>query len=299
MYARALCRLNPNSNAVQGVKDLLTGNVINEGEKTFQLRLNLAALDYQLWRSWSYVPYSKTAPVYSATTVEALLRPPVVAPGMAITGTANSAIVPYMISVNQASAPMNIRTYFRVATGSTLPAGLTLSPAGLLSGTPAGSGVSTFAVVAQNPAGDSTPQTFTLNIAPSAKSQARQWMSAHGYGSASMASKATDDSDGDGIELTMEYGFGGNPLAPDGALVKTTAAGASSLRLEWLALELGATYIIEGSGDLQTWTDATSTATFQNLGASGIYQRRQALLPLSGDRRFYRVRATFEPGSLD
>jgi hypothetical protein len=37
----------------------------------------------------------------------------------------------------------------------------------------------------------------------------------------------------------------------------------------------------------------------KNLGAVGIYQRREALLPMPGGHHFYRVRANFEPGSLD
>jgi hypothetical protein len=283
MYARALCRLLPTSNAVPT-------------EKAFQLRMNLAALDYQLWRSWSYTANS---PSYGPSTVQALLRPPVILAAPAISATADTPITPFKIPVNQATTPINLRTYFGVAVGSTLPAGLTLSPAGVLSGTPTVSGQFTFSVVAQNLAGNSSLQSFVMNIAPSAKSQARQWMSDHGYGSASMGPNATNDDDLDGHELTTEYGFGGNPLTPDGTLVKTTSAGPSSMRLEWLALELGATYTIEASSDLLTWSDATATATFKNLGAVGIYQRREALLPMPGGRHFYRVRANFESGSLD
>jgi hypothetical protein len=258
--------------------------------------MNLAALDYQLWRNWSYAAGSAS---YGASTVQALLRPPVIAAAPAISATADTPITPFKIPVNQATAPFNLRTYFEVATGSTLPAGLSLSPSGTLSGTPTVSGQFTFSVVAQNPAGNSSLQSFAMNIAPSAKSQARQWMSDHGYGSASMASQASDDSDQDGIKLTDEYAFGGNPLVPNGGLVKSSPSGASSMRLEWLALELGATYTIEASNDLQTWSDATATANLKNLGAVGIYQRREALLPMPSGRHFYRVRANFEPGSLD
>ena len=283
MYARALCRLQPTSNSVPT-------------EKAFQLRMNLAALDYQLWRNWSY---SASSPDYSAATVQGLLRAPVITSGATITGTANTALAPFKIPLNQSTAPINLRTYFRLAGASVLPAGLTLSPSGTLSGTPTVSGTFNFAVVAQNMAGDSTQRVFTLTIAPSAASQARKWMSDYGYGSASMASMAADDSDSDRIELTTEYAFGGNPLKQDAALVKTTSSTASTIRLEWLALDLGVTYTIEGSVDFLNWTDNTSSATINNLGTSGIYRRKEALLPLSGDRRFYRLKATFEPGSLD
>jgi hypothetical protein len=282
MYARVLSREKPST----------AGGI---SEKAFQLRLNLAALDYQLWRNWSY---STSSPSYGPSTVQALLRPPVIAAVPAIGATADSAITPFKIPINQSSAPFNLRAYFRVAPGSTLPAGLTLSPSGTLSGTPTVSGQFTFSVIAQNPAGDSSAQSFAMNIAASAKSQARQWMSAYGYGTGSMSSMASDDSDQDGIKLTDEYAFGGNPLVPNGGLIKSGPSGASSMRLEWLALELGASYTIESSGDLQTWSGVTGI-TINDLGASGIYRRREAILPMPGLRNFYRVRANFEPGSLD
>jgi hypothetical protein len=283
MYARVLSQEKPSTAG-------------GTSEKAFQLRMNLAALDYQLWRNWSY---TGTSASYSASAVQGLLRPPVITSGATISGTADAPLSPYSISVNQPSAPINLRANFRLAAGSTLPAGVVLSPSGVLGGTPTVSGAFSFSVVAQNPAGDSSVQIFTLNIAPSAKSQARQWMSDHGYGAASMGPNATKDDDLDGHELTTEYGFGGNPRTPEGPLVKSTSAAGSSMRLEWLALELGATYTIEASSDLLTWSDATATATLKNLEAVGIYQRREALLPMPGGHHFYRVRANFEPGSLD
>ncbi len=58
-------------------------------------------------------------------------------------------------------------TDFLVATGSTLPAGLTLSSAGVLSGTPTAAGNYSFAIIANAGAGVFTTQTFTLTVAQS------------------------------------------------------------------------------------------------------------------------------------
>ncbi|WP_082458604.1 putative Ig domain-containing protein [Pedobacter sp. Leaf216] len=55
---------------------------------------------------------------------------------------------------------------YTLASGSTLPAGLTLSTAGLVSGTPTATGNPTFDVVATDTKGCSTTSTFTLTVTP-------------------------------------------------------------------------------------------------------------------------------------
>jgi gliding motility-associated-like protein len=55
---------------------------------------------------------------------------------------------------------------YTLATGSTLPAGLTLSPSGLVSGTPTATGNPTFDVVATDTKGCSTTATFALTVTP-------------------------------------------------------------------------------------------------------------------------------------
>ncbi len=59
---------------------------------------------------------------------------------------------------------------FALATGSTLPVGLTLSPSGLISGTPTTAGSSSFSVVATDSLGNFTSVQFSLTVNPAAAS---------------------------------------------------------------------------------------------------------------------------------
>ncbi|MCX2481276.1 putative Ig domain-containing protein [Pedobacter sp. MC2016-15] len=55
---------------------------------------------------------------------------------------------------------------YALAAGSSLPAGLTISPAGLISGTPSAAGPVTFSLVVTDSFGCTTTTSFTLNVTP-------------------------------------------------------------------------------------------------------------------------------------
>ena len=103
----------------------------------------------------------------------------------ATNGTTSAAKVTSTVTVNQAPAIAGTAPAGMVGTGylyayqvtgypaptvtltaGALPAGLTLSSAGLLSGTPTGAGTSTFTVTASNGVGPATSVTNTVTIAP-------------------------------------------------------------------------------------------------------------------------------------
>lgn len=64
---------------------------------------------------------------------------------------------------------------YTVASGSTLPAGLSLSMSGVLSGTPTTSGTVTFSVTARDASGATGNQALTLNVAASTISIPNAW----------------------------------------------------------------------------------------------------------------------------
>jgi len=104
-------------------------------------------------------------------------------------GCANVTRVPVTVTVNPAivfaSAPLSNATVaaayskqlgpatggtpgftYALAPGSTLPAGLSLSPAGVIGGTPTSVQNATFSVIATDSKGCSVPASFTLNVTP-------------------------------------------------------------------------------------------------------------------------------------
>lgn len=88
-----------------------------------------------------------------STALAAFVPAPVAAPGgWTIVLPRGRAMVPLDLSAGFAGLSLA----FSVAAGGTLPAGLTLSAAGVLSGTPTANGVSAFSVRAANPGGNAT-----------------------------------------------------------------------------------------------------------------------------------------------
>ena len=105
---------------------------------------------------------SGTSAVVSKTfTTLAPPAPAITTPAGALnTGTVNSA---YSVTLAASNSP----TGWAVASGS-LPAGLTLSNSGVISGTPTAAGTSNFTVTATNASGTSTAVAFSIKINPAA-----------------------------------------------------------------------------------------------------------------------------------
>ena len=87
-------------------------------------------------------------------------------PQLSFTGTALSAgstVNPYSVQINPATGGTPPYTYTQ-GIGSTMPAGLTLSGSGLISGTPTAAGNYTFSIIATDSKACNATGMFTLNI---------------------------------------------------------------------------------------------------------------------------------------
>ncbi|MBB5636472.1 gliding motility-associated-like protein [Pedobacter cryoconitis] len=90
-------------------------------------------------------------------------------PQLSFTGTAlsnGSTVNPYSVQLNPATGGTPAYSY-ALAAGSNLPAGLSLSPSGLISGTPTAAGNYTFSIIVTDSKGCSAVGMFTLNIGTS------------------------------------------------------------------------------------------------------------------------------------
>ena len=134
----------------------------------------------------------------------------------------------------------------------TVPTGLTLSTAGVLSGTPTATGTFSFTVRAADSGGLTATKAFAATVIDPLAA----FLAAYGLSSAS------DDSDGDGISNLMEFLLGGNPTAPNTGILptasKTTVNGNPALVFSfYVTTAPGAvTWAVEYSSDLSTWTTA-------------------------------------------
>ena len=143
-------------------------------------------------------------------------------------------------------------------------------------------------------------KTVSLVVQPASAGPATTWMQEKGLSGANFAAVANQDDDGDGLNNTVEYTFGLDPLKSDqGAFVRQLGAG--SLVLEWNALKTGATYSVQqnASANLATWQNLISPSPEQITGGDARYQRWRITIPISGSSSFYRLRAELAPGPLD
>lgn len=108
------------------------------------------------------------------------------------------------------------------------------------------------------------------------------------------------DPDGDGVANLLEFAFNSNPRSATSAILPTVAvvnnggSFANEITFPRRLFTPGITYLVETSGDLQTWTNGASQLS---LGASdGVTQfvtfRDSVPLSLTAPRRFIRVRVT-------
>ncbi|MET1055318.1 MAG: putative Ig domain-containing protein [Pedobacter sp.] len=96
-------------------------------------------------------------------SVQVIVKPTLVFPA----GTLTNASVGRAYSKQVTAATGGTPGYtYGLAAGSTLPAGLTISPAGLITGTPTGAGSVTFSLMVTDSFGCSTVSSFTLNVTP-------------------------------------------------------------------------------------------------------------------------------------
>jgi hypothetical protein len=147
-------------------------------------------------------------------------------------------------------------------TGGTLPPGLTLSPAGVLSGTATSALTGSFpniTVTASNGTPPDAPQTFSLL----AVTRVANYLSSFGLTGSNAA--LTFDFDSDGISNLMEYALGLNPTVanPAGLPIATIKnySGTNYLSLTFTRSSVATdlTYTVQGSSDLINWSDLASS----------------------------------------
>ena len=146
----------------------------------------------------------------------------------------------------------------------TLPQGLGLSSAGVLSGTATSGGTGSFPgimVTASNGVPPNATQTFALTAA----TQAANYLASFGLTGSNAA--LNFDYDGDGLTNLLEYALNLNPTVasvsglPVVTLKDYNGTKYLSMKFTRSSLATDLTYIVQGSSDLNGWTDlGTSTA---------------------------------------
>jgi reprolysin-like metallo-peptidase family M12B/putative Ig domain-containing protein len=160
-----------------------------------------------------------------------------------------------------------------VVKSGTLPPGLSLSPNGVLSGTPPSAGSSNYpsiVVGADNGNPPDAEQTFSLT----AVTRAPNYLS--NYGLTGTNAALLYDYDGDGIPNVTEYALGLNPTVASlsGLPVVTIKNYGGTNYLSMIfhrsAAATDLTYIVQASSDLAVWTDLASSVAGGAMSGSGF-----------------------------
>ena len=184
------------------------------------------------------------------------------------------------------------------ATPGTLPPGLTLSPAGVISGMPSAPGTYTVTVDATNSISPDVTQSFPIVVL----SAYQQWLAGNGL-STTIADSATPD--GDGVPILIKYATGLTPgtMTVAGPAVISSTPG-NNLVLQFTRVSPApVNYIVEASPDLVGWTTIaslpagatswTGTASVQETGSSPVaVTLTDNTVFTPGAQRFLRLRVT-------
>ena len=154
----------------------------------------------------------------------------------------------------------------------TFPPGISLSQAGVLSGTATSAGTGSFpniTVKAANGVAPAATQTFSL----SAVTRSANYLAAAGL--TGDDALPTADPNGDGLANLLAYALGISPIANAGVYDHGTVRNYGgtnylSIRFTRSAVATDLTYIVEGSGDLAgTWTELARSTAGGTMTASG------------------------------
>ncbi|MFL6514347.1 MAG: reprolysin-like metallopeptidase [Chthoniobacterales bacterium] len=195
------------------------------------------------------------------------------APPAIVNGPPPSSVVvgtPYNFSF---SATGNPAPTFTVKSGS-LPAGLSLSPNGVLSGTVWSVGASMYPNIVANASNGTLPdaqQTFSLTTVTNASNYLNS------FGLTGTNAGLLIDYDHDGIANLEEYALGLNPTTasvsglPVVSIKKYGGHNYLSMIFQRSSSATDLTYTVQGSSDLVTWTDlASSVGGGQTSGAGFV-----------------------------
>lgn len=200
---------------------------------------------------------------------------------------------------HQFTASGNPPPTFSVTSGD-LPPGLTLSPSGLLSGTPTLAGDGRFpniTVTATNGVNPATSQIFPLRLVTTAASYLSEF-SLSGPDAEPMA-----DPNSDGVSNLMAYALGLSPVRAQASALPhaqlVTVGGQSFLQFVFprSALATDLYYRVQASSDLVNWTIiASSNLGEPTLGAGVVesgaapYFSVEVRVPVTNSARFLRLR---------
>ena len=193
-------------------------------------------------------------------------------------------------------------------TSGVLPAGLTLTAAGLLSGTASSAGTGFFpnlTVTASNGIPPDDTQTFSLNT----RTVVANYLASFGLSGANAL--PTADPNFDGVTNLMAYALGLNPntqnanLLPIAAIKNYAGLPFVYLTFQRSSVATDLTYYVEASADLQSWTIiATSSGGAPTTGAGFVAETgsapnftvevrdTQPVNAMTAPRRFLRLRVT-------
>ncbi|HUB66305.1 MAG TPA: putative Ig domain-containing protein [Candidatus Methylacidiphilales bacterium] len=192
---------------------------------------------------------------------------------------------------------------FSIISGS-LPPGLTLSPAGVISGIPTATGTHTGTVEASNGINPAATQNFSITV--DSLSTYTSWASQY-FTEQQMSNPAisgpTATPQNDGVPNLLKYLFDINPaevmsatdIAALPAVGMTTSGGASYLTLTYRENPTisGITINVQTSADLQTWTTVTDPTIVQ-IGTDPNRDDpiMQVQIPFAGTGEFIRLNVT-------
>jgi hypothetical protein len=130
--------------------------------------------------------------------------------------------------------------------------------------------------------GVSRPQGAAPDIGAYEYSSYETWKTAN---SIPVATAADVDTDGDGVPLLLEYALGMDPSENSRDGLPATIRTGTQLQMKYTRSRTDVVYIAEASTDLRTWT---TTGVQISVNGSEV----MASVPISGDSRFLRLRAT-------
>ncbi|MDQ3119565.1 MAG: Ig domain-containing protein, partial [Verrucomicrobiota bacterium] len=193
-------------------------------------------------------------------------------------------------------------------TSGILPSGLSLSPAGLLSGTPTDAGTGSFqdlTVTASNGNAPAAQQTFSL----SAVTRVGNYLASFGLTGGDAA--FIFDFDGDGVSNGLEYALRLDPTVSSTAglpVVTVKDYGGTkylSMTFTRFSVATDLSYVVQGSSDLAIWTDLATSSGGEVTSGPGFVSEigpapafavevrdTEPIEPGGAPRRFLRLRVT-------
>lgn len=188
------------------------------------------------------------------------------------------------------SGALNAPALFRIGSGSSVPAGLTLTPAtGVLAGTiTAAPGSYPIVIERFNTLGEVVSQSFTLQV--TAAGGYVSWIAGYPVSDASAAA----DPDRDGFANVLEYYLAGDPNGASTSIAPVLEVGPGGVTLTFWHLKSATdvTGVVEWSENLAVDSWSASGVTTQVIADEANRERIRATLPAApgSPRRFVRLR---------